>query len=425
MKKRRILCLIFAVTLLLALVTSCAGDGGAGGGTDDAEVNLSGEIVMFTWFGDILYEEMLAVFHERNPDATVILEQGSNSVEDYLQVQRLRFLSGENVDITAVRPESMVDYVEAGFLFDLTGQPFLDNYEPAMINALKVDGRIYGIPCFLDTVAVFYNVDKFEEYGWEPATNIYEFYELCQAIRDAGYIPLMNGAADGWPIEFDVYLYFHDIIANDPTIFDRIKTGEASYTDPVFIDAFERVRDFYAMGFIGEETLGVDYGQAATAFAQQQTIMFLHGSWLEGSFVDPETRESILEFEYRVFPLPHNRPGEPQFASTSFHVTYSVASFTENLDLALAWMDWLSSLEANIMMDATAGNFMPIRNFESPRTEKWADILANPNVVNFFYNEQTPGANAELIRVLQLMFLDLMTPQEAAEAVQLVQERGQ
>ena len=429
-------CLCIALTALILL--SACGSGDQGSSTTDtspavdtntgsgavAEDKITGDIIVFQWAGDAMFQDLVPAFNKKYPGVNVILEHGSNSVAEYLQVQRVRFLSGENIDVTAVRPESRVDYIEAGYLMDLTGQPFLNNFEPSIIEALSHNGKCYGYPMFLATVGVLYNKEMFDANGWTPATNIDEFIELCQKIKDAGIIPHMNAGRDGWPIQFDVYPFLHDVMVKDPAIFDKIKTGDAKYTDRVFVDAFTRIADYYSRGFIGAESLGLDYSQAVTAFATGQTAMFIQGNWIEGDFIDPDTGKSVVTFDYGVFQIPHNKPGEPQVSSISFGITWGVSSATKSPEAALSFMDFMATEEGARLVEPHVGLFMPVKGFVSEKTESWTQILNN-NAIDFFYDNQSPGANAEMLRVLQMMFLGDMGAEEALQAIQDAQERGQ
>lgn len=93
------------------------------GAEDTVEAAENGEVVelnYYTWIGsadkDSYPNNMIAAFQEKYPNIKINVEYGSQNVDEYLQMQKVKLLSGKNLDITTLRAESRQPYVEAGYL---------------------------------------------------------------------------------------------------------------------------------------------------------------------------------------------------------------------------------------------------------------------------------------------------------------------
>ncbi len=136
------------------------------------------EIYYTTWrsnaeknYPQVLIDE----FRKKYPNITVIAQTNTTTTEEYLNDQKVRFLAGSDIDVTTIRAESRADYVKAGYLKDLTGQPFLKNFTEYALKAVAVDGKVYSAPSALNIAGAYYN---FLQYGEEP--QIPSEQELCE-----------------------------------------------------------------------------------------------------------------------------------------------------------------------------------------------------------------------------------------------------
>ncbi|RIK35929.1 MAG: hypothetical protein DCC55_28860 [Chloroflexi bacterium] len=79
-------------------------------------------------------------------------------------------------------------------LDDLMGQDFLANFWASGINAMTVDGKLYGMPYFLDPRGLYYRTDLFAEKGLPaPAT----WDDVREAARELNSPPAVYGIGLG------------------------------------------------------------------------------------------------------------------------------------------------------------------------------------------------------------------------------------
>lgn len=440
--KKKIAVFWLAFTLLIVPLAGCTEQPGGGSVSESAPVGssesgsaaspqssesaapaeITGDITYFTWAqnADTNYPQvMLDEFKKKYPGINVTFELGStNSVEEYLQVQKVKLLAGDKIDVTSLRTESRPEYVAAGYLLQLDGQPFLENYNKAYLDIVAVDGKTYCIPYTLDISGVLYNKNMFAEKGWAVPTNIDEYNQLLDAIKAEG-MSIMNGGKDAWTMQHDVFQILHKLTVGDPQIFEKVDRGEVKYTDEVFLNALKEVDEFYKKGYIGKEVLSITYDQSATYFMQGKTPLINHAEWILGAM---RTEDMVEPFEIGVFPIPHNAPGEKQVAAVAIGVANAVTSFSKNQEAALALLDYMSSVEAGMIFDECMGNFCPVSGVISDRTAAWEEMF-KLDAVPFFYSLQYPGANAEMLKGMQMMFLGQTTPEQLAADIQAVQDR--
>ena len=425
--KRKIV-LLFALFLFVfgaAGILSAGGgqQGGAGSGGRTA-------IDFYTWRVQAgkYPDSLIAAFEKKNPDIKVNYDGGITAVDLYLNTQKIKLLSGDGIDITSIRPETLRDYVKAGYLERINdNEPFLKNYSAAMLDGVRVDGGLYSTPEGVNIIGVYYNKNMFRRLGISEPANWNEYVAALDKIKASGITPMMNGGKDGWPIEFDVFPLIHDVLAKDPQIFTKIENGQAKYTDPVWVNAFNRIRDFYSKEYIRAETLSMSYDQANTLFLEEKTALMTQGEWNMNSFDGTDSDGNVIKapFEVGVFTLPHNMPGEPQVASVSIGASQGIVSKSRHKDAVKKLLEFMATQEAGTMLANDLNAFAAVTGVSAdfhPLAKLWVPVKDMPRNVNFFYSVQAPAVNAEMLKQLQLMFLGQATPQQALREMQAVQD---
>ncbi len=361
---------------------------------------------------------MIDAFQEKYPYITVKYEGGGLGTSEYVQLQQVKMLSGEGIDVTALRPETIKEYVDAGYLADITNESFMKSYKEDFVDLVKYDDKAYSIPYTLDIVGTIYNKTMFEENGWTLPTNRVEYVELCNEIKKAGITPTIQSYKDAWPILLDVMPFLQNIYSSDPMIFEKLNSGEVKYTDDVFVNAFKEIEAYYKSGAVTEQSMGITYDQAAVEFGLGKAAMCIHGEWMMSSILDVEP-----EFEIGVMPSFSNLPEEELVAPVSIGQSIGMTTFSKHPEEAKLLLEFISSPEAAKFLADTKSNFTPVDGVESETMELWKDLF-DLKAEDFYYNRQLPAAQNEMTKQLQLLFMGETTAQEVANAVQEVQESG-
>ncbi|QPP07784.1 carbohydrate ABC transporter substrate-binding protein [Streptomyces bathyalis] len=152
-------------------------------------------------------------------------------------------------------PSSFVSaYDSAGYLADLT--PYAQRYgwrkkfAPWALAASEVDGKLVTLPASYETMAFYTNPATLDDLGLEPPTTREEFENFCTEAKGRGYIPLAAGNADykGANEWFAGVGLNHG--AGPEAVYSALR-GETKWTDPVFVDAIDRLASYFRKGWFG------------------------------------------------------------------------------------------------------------------------------------------------------------------------------
>lgn len=416
--KKKMVSLFMTVVLGASMMVACGkAEPAAEGQTSE---NEPCEITYFTWVqsADGVYPlNLIEAFEEEYPWITVNFEMGSQYQPEYVQAQKVRFLSGEGIDVTTLYPSTYNEFIEAGYLEDITGKECLSAYSSSSIQEVERDGKVYAIPYAKDAVGVMYNKDMFEENGWKVPTSQEEWLQLCDTIAATEVTPMINGAKDAWPLAHEVYPFMHELYVNNPDIFEKVNNGEAKYTDQEFVDCFQKISDYFQSAAVSQEAIGLTADQANTYFATEKAAMICHGEWAMGSMMEAEP-----EFEIGVFQIPYNKPGEKQIGAAEVGQYQAISTTSKNKEAAQLFVDFLSSEEGAKFFAESASNFSAVEGVETPGKEQWNSILEAESIP-FYYDQMYTGASDELFRQLQLLFTGDVTVEEALASMQTAQEK--
>lgn len=431
--RKKIISIFMSVSMAAVMLTGCgskkeavgtetqtAAEGTQSEAADTPAEQESCEITYFTWSQspDGEYpQNMLDAFEEKYPWISVNFEMGPQSPDEYVQAQKVKFLAGDGVDVTTIRPEMLKEYVAAGYLEDLTGQDFLNNYSEDSLNNVAVDGTVYTIPYVKDVIGVMYNKTMFEENGWIVPTCYEEWRELCNTVAESGITPMINGMKDGWPIACELAPFMHKVYVDNPQIFEQIDKGEIKYTDKVFVDCFTEIQDYFNSTAVTKDAVGLTFDQSATYFATGKSAMMCHGEWAMANISAAEP-----DFEIGVFQVPYNEKGEKQIGSISIGQSQAVATSSKNKEAAMLLLEYMSSEEGAQYLADAVGNFSAVSGISSPGKEQWMDLL-DAEGLPFYYDKMYVGASNEMYKQIQLMFIGDATVEEVLSNIQTVQEK--
>ena len=165
------------------------------------------------------------------------------------------------------------------------------------------DGKQYALPMLtVYESGVFYNKDMFEAAGItsEPQ-NWDEFVAAAVAIAASGETPFVIGGAGGdawaagWPI---MNLASLNVTGADPLFNQKLRTGEAKFTDPIFVEALRPYEALVTNGWLTGDELNLGYADLQQTFLDGAAAMYPMGSFFAGAV--PRDHP----FEIGIFPMP-------------------------------------------------------------------------------------------------------------------------
>jgi len=383
--KKKLLALSVASAMLLA---AC---GGGGGGGQQAETPAAGagasapaaaesgdnvQISLMFWDGVMqeAYREIIADFESRNPGIT--MDYSVIGWGDYWTNLATGLPAGVGPDVFWLNHNNAVTYMPTGLLMDITDWNLdLSGFDSIFYQPYMRDGRLFAVPIFYDTIAMFYNKALFDEAGvphptrgwtWDDMRDkafqltVWEGNEIMQA--GVGFSTTMQGGMGnfvpqngGWfysedrmsldlnnpgalgAFNFMRQLMFEDRVALTPLEWTQLNAEDAFFLNNMMamtIQGMWRVPPFY-------EALGENLGIAHLPRQVNEGTVFHNLGYVVAAHTEhPEEVRAFLEYATTTY---HGDLMAPVFLPThrdSQHLwlenfpTLNVSVFTEAMDYA-------------------------------------------------------------------------------------------
>lgn len=296
-----------------------------------------------------MIKQLATKFHQLYPNITV--QDTAVPNDQYQQLQQSR-MTAKDVDLMAVQalagaPQSYtpgaqkpvwLQWVEAGQLMDLTGQPFLQNYYPqSLANASTYNGKVYTVTTGSYAYSgVFYNKSMFSQYNLAVPTTWNELVQDCQILQSHGIAPFTIGQKDGWPLTLPADGILSDFYPDLSQLNQDLWSGKVKWDDPNMIQVFTRVQDL--MKFSEKGITGIDSQTAASRFAAGKTAMLITGMW-DGASV--AQANPSMKFGYMPIPGSDDATANNQFTG-KYDFAWTVPANTPHKDAALKWLSFFS-----------------------------------------------------------------------------------
>jgi raffinose/stachyose/melibiose transport system substrate-binding protein len=372
---------------------------------------------MWSWRTEDIdaYERILSLYQEQT-GADVTFEAFLNT--EYNTLVATSMQANEAADVVQTRSYGgVMPWIDGGYLLPLDGRvDALANYSDEALGAVtsRENGQVYGVPFAIQVLQVFYNKAIFEELGLSEPQTWDEFIALNEALLDAGYIPMALTGKDSWMLPI-----FHTIVGagtyGGQAFVEGILDGSRTFEDPAFVESLQAVKDLQP--YLPPSVTAVSYADSQALFINELAAMFPGGSW-EGAYF----RSENPDLDLGVFTVPA-KGTDARMASWFVDGAWAATTSTDDEEAALAFIDWLGSPEFGQAFTDELAQISPIAGV-TPTDPLLNDIVSLWNeastdymlLVHFRYG--TPSGTTVIGEDIQKLFLDDMTPAEAATSLQ-------
>ncbi|HJC90735.1 MAG TPA: extracellular solute-binding protein [Candidatus Mediterraneibacter excrementigallinarum] len=335
MKKKRVLAVVMAVTMLAGMATGCSSAGGEDKGSSSGKIELE----FFTQKREAseTFDKIVEEFN--NSQDEIIVTQ--NIVPDATSVLMSRAATGDLPDIIQVggmQDSNTMQFMKEGHFLELTDMECLDNVVDEYKDAITFQGKNYVVPISANFSGVFYNKDMFEEAGYEVPTTYDELIDLAKDIQSKGEVPFLFPDKDAWTI---VQCWEDNIDGSArgdrSQVYADIANGATTFEDDaLFPETLQKVIDIrqYGQG----DTLSLGYDQAISDFATGKSYMFMQGVWAL-----PSIKSANPDMNIGMFSFPSN-DGDTK-VSMGIDVNLAISADCENADAAKEFVEFAASKE--------------------------------------------------------------------------------
>lgn len=375
-------------------------------------------------------------FHTAHPNITV--DMAVVNANDLSTTTQTR-LSANDVDVVDifgfsnaaqpymknVTPPNWQALIDAGLLLDLTGQPFVKNYDA---NAIKDSGsykdKVYAIN--LGRViysGVFYNKDLFEANKIKVPTTWPELVTACETLKKANTACMTAGGKDGWPIFVGAYGLLGSIYPDQAGLVEGLWTGKIKYNDAKSLEMWTKMQ-IYARDMMEQGASGIANDAAPGRFASGAVGMLPGGIWMA-----PAIDAAQPAFKWGYIPFPgSDKADDNKYLFGKYDQGWAVAAKTTNKDAALLYLTEFSAPE-NYQAFVTAVGFIPTQPTARLNTgigQEVAPYLANFRVgyEQYWVAPTGVGQFANPWASYFAPFGTFQTPKEAADKVQADLQSG-
>lgn len=351
--------------MMLALLLTISAAGSIAVAQDD---ELSGSLVLWHgWTGaeaDTLNNEVLPAWQAAYPNVSIeTLAVPFDQLKNKYQTEAA---SGGGPDLLIGPADWVGELVQADLIqtYDgLVDQAVLDTYLPSTLDALRIDGALYGMPESFEAVAMFYNKSLVPE---APATTV-----DLQAV--AAQVTADNADVYGLAMTSDFYHPVGYMLGFGSQLFDENNMSALNSPETVnFLTWFKTL----------SESPGVyqqaDDGAIASLFKEGKAAITFNGPWYIGDFAAAIGAENL-----GVAPMPlisenGDAPAAPFMGIK--HLMINSNASPEQASLAATFATWFSGPEAAAMLAAGAGH-LPANT--------GVDVSDNPIAAGFIAQAET------------------------------------
>ncbi|TVR19176.1 MAG: extracellular solute-binding protein [Anaerolineaceae bacterium] len=287
-------------------------------------------------------------FNATNDAGITVVVQGTEWGAYYDQLNAT-FAGGNAPDIAVMHRTRLIDYtsrnlvIPVGEAFEMAGIDVTDFPQPAL-DAVSVDGEVFGLPFDLHTLLWHVNADIMAEAGLvdEDGTPIMpgspeELLEHAAMVQEATGMDYIAMDATQFPL--GVRAVFAMIWQQGGDLLNEDRTA-ADINNEVGLNALNTMNSLFEGGFANAT---YDYASSQEAFINGETAILINGTWVVDFYTEQAEDESATLTNYVVsdFPTLFDQPAT--WSDTHmWAVTNAVQDDPAKLEAAMTFLSFIN-----------------------------------------------------------------------------------
>lgn len=272
-----------------------------------------------------------------------------------------------------------------------------------------IDGKLYGLPIAgMTGVGLIYNQDIFAELSLEVPDNLEDLKNVCERLKEAGYIPLYASDKEAWTIQIP----FNCMIAQctEEETWEKLKNQEIRFCDvPEYQEILNEMLYFRREHDTNEDYMEATYEGAVEAMAEGRTAMYVSGQFFINDVLaeNPDIRLMMSAFPY---------DGSDCLSVISGAGLFAVNRDSRHIEEAKRFLEWFSRPEHMDRFNAGWSHFPVFKEQELPMNEIQSQLYKKyivPEKTVVQIDETLSGINLNgLWNYLKEMIAGRMKPEE-------------
>jgi raffinose/stachyose/melibiose transport system substrate-binding protein len=301
------------------------------------------------------------------------------SVDQLMATVRMQLTSGTAPDVVPVWPGSGVplsvhQIAPAGYLVDLSAQPFARNTPAFARDVITVDGKLYWFANQPSVIGAITNKRVWERLGLARPTTWSQFLDACQKAKDAGIIPIALGNGTQWITQLITYALVATLVyADNPAFPEEMRAGRASFVGSGWAEAMNKYLELNRRGFFNPNPSGTSFEESQRLLASGRAAMAVHTAGTMAGLVTAAGHR-----DFAMWPVPAGEDPAKQHVPVGVTNGYGVSAGSRNKDAAIAFLNF--NAQPEIMADWARITLVPVFGADESQTDPvYVDIMRYVN----------------------------------------------
>lgn len=207
-------------------------------------------------------------FEKDNPDVKIDLQTAPTDA--VMTNIRTQLASGTAPDLFVDwpgdgSPAAVRVVAAAGYLEDLSDQPWVSKLPASVSPLLGLKGKTYLASSAVAAIPVIYNDSALKEVGASAPQTWSQVLSLCDTARSAGKVAFALGNQTPWNTQLVNYALAATLVYGpDPKFADEMAAGKTSFADSRWTEVMDKYLEMNKRGCFNDDPLGVSYESALT-----------------------------------------------------------------------------------------------------------------------------------------------------------------
>lgn len=268
---RKVLALALATVTALAVAGCASGPQAAQSSSGSAKT-----LKITTTSDDKQIPATIKQFEKDNPDVRIDLQTAPTDA--VMPSLRTQLASGTAPDLFVDwpgdgSPTAVKVVAAAGYLEDLSDQPWVVDIPSSLAPLLGNDGKTYLASQSVAAIPVIYNDAALKEVAASAPDTWTQILQLCDTARSAGKVAFALGNQTPWNTQLVNYALAATLVYGpNPQFPDQMADGKASFADSNWTQAMDKYMEMEKRGCFNDNPLGVSYESALSKVAAGEAL---------------------------------------------------------------------------------------------------------------------------------------------------------
>ena len=273
-------------------------------------------------------------------------------------------LSDNPPDLINLNPDFSATLAQKGALYEIPEEN-AEQYNPAIINSLKYNGKLYSLPWYATSAVTIYNKDLIQKSGVEIPKTYQQISDIAETIKSK------TGA----------YVFLPNITENDTMLKILNKYGINSpetINSEKSIRVFEMFKNLYTKNLIPKESITQTHREALEKYMSENIVLFQAGA----NFLNMIKENAPSTYAHTdVAPQITGELGQNDFSLMNFVIPQRAKNKEEAVKFALFLTNDKNQLELAKLTNVIAVNKTTL-NEEFYTKYKDTDLMAKARVIS-------------------------------------------